>query len=236
MGTPASWRSGELGNPNGRPVGARNKRTTEIVNQIIASGNQDPLLTLSELQAKSQDEGIRATAANMLAPFLHSKWQSSPVPRYVEHPIEIPKFETIEDAENFLGQIPSLLNDGLIDRDLAQEYSTLTKNWIDAKYARDELRLKMAQANAGDQEQVIQIRGGLPSLPGCDVIMPQLNGHTLPEIPAPSPVLGEPSSEALGSSTNNSSLRQNPRAGSHGTCETYNFRITQYLVPFFRSQ
>ena len=98
----------------------------------------------------------------------------------------MPKFETVEDAERFLGNIPSLVNDGQLDRDLAQEYSTLTKNWIDAKYARDELRLKMAQANAGDQEQVIRIEGGLPPLPGTNVIFPQLNGHKLPEIPAPS--------------------------------------------------
>ena len=84
---------GEVGNPNGRPIGSRNKRTTEIVNQIIATGNRDPLLTLSDLQQNSQDEGIRASAANMLAPYLHSKLGATPAPPpkiYLETQILLP--------------------------------------------------------------------------------------------------------------------------------------------------
>jgi hypothetical protein len=72
------------------PLGSRNKRTTEAIEAIIAAGYQDPLLTLAELQAKSADEGIRATAANMLAPFLHSKCGPMPPFRFIIEPIELP--------------------------------------------------------------------------------------------------------------------------------------------------
>ncbi len=54
------------------------------------------------------------------------------------------------------------------------ELSTLTRNWLSAKYERDEMRLKMAAANA-DPNPVIQIRGGLPALPGTNITMPQIN-------------------------------------------------------------
>jgi hypothetical protein len=65
-------------------------RTTEAIEAIIAADHQDPLLTLAELQAKSSDEGIRATAANMLAPFLHSKCGAMPPLRFISEPIELP--------------------------------------------------------------------------------------------------------------------------------------------------
>jgi hypothetical protein len=74
------WKPGERPEGAGRPVGARNRRTAYVIELIRSAGHQDPLLTLAELQAKSQDEGIRATAANMLAPYLHSKLAAIPVP------------------------------------------------------------------------------------------------------------------------------------------------------------
>jgi hypothetical protein len=100
-----SFVNGQIGNPNGRPVGSRNKRTKEIINQIIKSGNKDPLITLSEISSSDPDSAIRATAANMLAPYMHSKMQSTPAPRYVEE-IDIPiEFTHLSDAEQFLARI-----------------------------------------------------------------------------------------------------------------------------------
>ena len=62
-----SFKNGQIGNPNGRPVGSRNRRTKEIIDQIIKSNNKDPLITLSEISFTDPDSSIRAAAANMLA-------------------------------------------------------------------------------------------------------------------------------------------------------------------------
>src|ERR1700746_802009 len=95
------WQPGQTGNPNGRPTGSRNKRTTEVLELIRAAGYQDPLVTLAKLQAESADEGIQATAANMLAPYLHSKLAAKPQPRdpqYIEEAINLPRPNTIRQA------------------------------------------------------------------------------------------------------------------------------------------
>ena len=63
----------------------------------------------------------------------------------------------------------------------------MTRAWLSAKYERDEMHLKMLNANATPGEHVIRIEGGLPVMPGCEgVIMPNLtagqrvNDHSLP--------------------------------------------------------
>ncbi len=135
----------------------------------------------------------------MLAPYVHSKRGATIVPRYVEHPIDIPEFQTVEDAEKFLGIIPSLLNSGQLDAQLAQDYSTLTRNWLSAQYEKQEFRLKEANANYQPGEHVIKIQGGLPALPGTNILLPNINNGervndtTLPlGPPEPSLALAEP--------------------------------------------
>jgi hypothetical protein len=138
-GTPSSNASNGLkpgvsGNPSGRPVGSRNQRTAEIVQQIIAAGHQDP----SELQAKSTDEAIRATAANMLAPYLHSKLAAIPVPPLpvkIQEAVSLPRPTNIQAAyENILklsemkaqGQLDIATADSLIN-DQRQDGTTAKK-------------------------------------------------------------------------------------------------------------
>jgi hypothetical protein len=111
----------------------------------------------------------------MLAPYMHGKLGSIPPPRYFENPVTVPDFTTVEDAERFLASIPQLLGNQQIDSQSAMELSTLTRNWLSAKYERDEMRIKMANANADSTPQVIEIRGGLPALPGTNITMPDLN-------------------------------------------------------------
>src|SRR5262249_41890687 len=199
-----SFVNGQIGNPNGRPVGSRNRRTKEIIDLIIKSENKDPLITLSEISSNDPDSAIRATAANMLAPYMHSKMQSTPAPRFVEELVVVPNFLSIEQAEDYLKQIPVLLGRGEIDSQTALELSTLVRNWILSKYARLELDLKQISIEGGPQEQRITITGGLPSLPGCNVMMPQLNGHATNEhaLAAPEPAVPAIASAPPNESTN----------------------------------
>jgi hypothetical protein len=181
------WSPGESGNPNGRPIGARNRRTKEIINQIISSGNQDPLLTLSDLQAKSTDEGIRATAANMLAPFMHSKLTATPAPRYIENPVVFPHPHptTVDQVNENIAHLKQELAADRLDLDfynalLAGEYAHIA-----TFKAREDV----------PENTTIHITGGLPPLPGCEIIMPDtptLNGHETNIIcPPQAPLLPE---------------------------------------------
>jgi hypothetical protein len=169
----AEWhfQPGESGNKNGRPIGSRNKRTTEIVNQIISSGNKDPLLTLSDLQAQSADEGIRATAANMLAPYLHSKRMAIPAPRYIERPFELPNNNPTTEGEinTNLGALNQAYASGDLDYDSYTVMLAGQHQHINALKAREEIPANMD----------IQITGGLPELPGTNITMPLLNGHQI---------------------------------------------------------
>jgi hypothetical protein len=174
-----SFVNGQIGNPNGRPVGSRNKRTKEIIQQIIESNNKDPLLTLSEISSTDPDSAIRATAANMLAPYMHSKMQSTPAPRFVEEVFDVPEFTHLSDAQQFLAKITALVADGRLDIQTGLELSSLGKAWLDAQYQREELAIKLFNAGSTEHEQTIRIEGGLPALPGTSITMPVLDGHAM---------------------------------------------------------
>ena len=98
----------------------------------------------------------------------------------------MPDFQTVAQAEAYLASIPVLLGKGEIDSQSALELSQLTKNWLDAFYARQDYDLKL-QAQGGGQNTTIRIEGGLPALPGTNVIMDDTalgrvngnNGHVI---------------------------------------------------------
>jgi Family of unknown function (DUF5681) len=177
------WAPGQSGNPNGRPKGSRNKRTQEIFEVLEGRGDKDPIDYLSEVVTGGTDEALRITAANYLLPYKHSKRSSAPTPRFIETPVTVPAFHSVQEAEAYLAHLPVLLGKGELDSQSALELSTLTKNWLDALYARQEYDLKL-QAQGGGSEQTITITGGLPRMPGHEgLIMPgddpnkRLNGH-----------------------------------------------------------
>jgi hypothetical protein len=179
-----TFQPGVAANPNGRPKGSRNRRTQEILDLIQGRGDKDPLDALSEIITTNQDPNIVATAANILAPYVHSKRGSLPAPRFIPEQIEIQNFQTIQQAEDYLASIPGLLGRGEFDSQTALELSTLTKNWLDAIYARQDYDLKL-QAQGGGEPQTIRIEGGMPPLPGTNIIglggeeqTPQMNGHS----------------------------------------------------------
>lgn len=132
------WTPGQSGNPKGPGPGPRiHHRNKEVFDEIKKRGHQDPLITLAELSAGSQDEGIRTSAASSLAPFMHPKLQALPTPRYIETPIEVPDLTTVEQATEFLGKITTLAAESKLDFQSASDLSALAKNFIDSKVASD---------------------------------------------------------------------------------------------------
>jgi hypothetical protein len=174
---------GQVYRNGARPKGSRNRRTTEAIEAIIAAGHQDPLLTLAELQAKSADEGIRCMAANMLAPFLHSKCGAMPALRYISEPVELPHLnpKTVDDVNANISHINALIAAGNLDIDFGTILLAGQREHI----------VSFKALGDDNPNPDIHVTGGLPSLPGCNITMPQLptmNGHQILVPPEP-PIL-----------------------------------------------
>jgi hypothetical protein len=168
---------GQSGNLNGRPSGARNKRTQEILDLIKASGHKDPLLALSELVSSSKDEAVVAQASSMLAPYLHSKLASKPTPPdpvYVEQALNLPAPSTIRQAYENIAQLSHMKAQGQLD--IATATSLIEDQKVILYALIDEAKLLTVQGGA--PEQTIFIEGGLPALPGTNITMPpaRMNG------------------------------------------------------------
>jgi hypothetical protein len=186
----------------GRPKGSRNKRTQEILDLLQSRGDKDPLDFLSEVISTNNHYSpeLKVTAANYLTPYLHSKRSvAAPAPRYIDSPVQVPEFQSVDQAEIFLASLPVMLGRGELDSQTALELSTLTRAWISARHEREELQLKLANSPHSAPEQRILIEGGLPVMPGHEnLIMPKFNGHTLDleknaeTLPAPDAGVSEP--------------------------------------------
>src|SRR5262249_2213854 len=117
---------------------------------------------------------LRIQAAGLLMPYKYSKCGTAAVLVYVDVPLECPEFTHLSDAEQFLAKVAALVAHGQLDFQAGQNLSALAKNWIDAQYAREELAIKQFNSGTTEHEQRIVVTGGLPALPGSDVIMPTL--------------------------------------------------------------
>jgi hypothetical protein len=172
---------GESGNPNGRPKGARNKRTTIL----LPEGDIDPAEHLSSVVSDpKQSPELRASAANMLLPYRYSKLGSAPAPRYVDDPIQVPNFTSIQEAFDFQAEIARRAGAGELELQISQDISNLVKNWVLSVTAQDELQLKIAKENPQGPIE-IRVTGGLPTLPGTNINMasePSINGYTNGEV------------------------------------------------------
>src|SRR6516164_412506 len=94
--------SHNLSHGHGRPKGSRNKRTEEIFLRLAQRGYKHPADILSELASDtSRPAELRATCANMLLPYMVSKKGATPASRFVDQQIEVPNFQTIEEAQAF---------------------------------------------------------------------------------------------------------------------------------------
>ena len=180
-----TFQPGHTFSPGRRP-GSRNKRTAEIFNRLESRGDLDPAELLSSIVTNNEEpKELRIQAAGLLMPYKYSKCGTAPVQVYIDIPLDTPEFTHLSDAEQFLAKVAALVAHGQLDFQAGQNLSALAKNWIDSQYAREELAIKQINAGTTEHEQVIRVQGGLPPLPGCNVMMPLLdgkpttNGHAL---------------------------------------------------------
>jgi hypothetical protein len=178
------WQPGTSGNPNGRPKGARNKRTEKIFSRLEARGDLDPADLLSSIVTNQQEpKELRIQAAGLLMPYKYSKMGTTPVPVpwvFIGQQINLQRPHSIQEARENIAYLSELKATGQIDQAwgdnlIADQYKILSALVDEAKLA----------IQGGEQgEQIIRIEGGLPTMPGLEeLIMPQLNGHKSLEPP-----------------------------------------------------
>ena len=210
MGTPGSFESGQVTNPNGRVKGSRNrKKVSPCWFTIEARGDLDPIDYLSSVASNTNlSPEIRCVAANYLLPYKYFKHGSLIAPRYIEEPVDLPRPTSIAEANSNIALISEMKAQGRIDLDFADSLIADNRTIANNLIAEEELKLKLT-AQGGHPNQIIHIEGGLPPLPGTNVIMPEMNGaqgqggelqngHTIDHIPAADP----PAIEAEDQKTN----------------------------------
>jgi hypothetical protein len=179
------------GNASGRPKGSRNKRTEEIFTRLEERGDKDPADLLSEIVSdEKESKELRVQAANFLLPYKYGKCGSIPAARYISEPVTLPKATTLDQANANIALISEMKAQGRIDLDFANSLIADNRAIADNIIAEEELKIKISNSPRLAPETTIRIEGGLPHpLPGCDIIMPQLNGElngkTIDHEPAP---------------------------------------------------
>jgi hypothetical protein len=171
---PHLYKPGESGNPSGRKPGSKNKIGRDFhdaYEQAKDKGYSHPYLVMMEwAHDESKPVEIRAAMLKECASYTCTK------PKLTIRS-EVPVLTSIEQAEAFLA---TLTAESELD---PIELLTAIRHWIDSKRDGQELQLKIQDHRGSAPEQRILIEGGLPDLPGTNVIMPELNeahnGHTL---------------------------------------------------------
>jgi hypothetical protein len=137
----------------------------------------------------------------MLAPYLHSKMASKPVPpdpAYIETAITLPRPTTIALASENIGKLSEMKLLGQLD--FATADNLIADQRVILSALIDEAKL-IATTGDPNRDQVIRIEGGLPPLPGTNITMPvisnghELNGHDILAPPSPTPVPDPPAQD-----------------------------------------
>jgi hypothetical protein len=134
----ALYQPGQSGNLNGRPKGARNKRTEEIFSRLEERGDKDPADLLSEIVSdEKESKELRVQAANFLLPYKYGKCGSIPAARYISEPVQLPKAVTLDQANSNIALISEMKAQGQIDLDFAEsliaDNRTIANNLIAAE-------------------------------------------------------------------------------------------------------
>src|SRR3974390_825132 len=184
-----NWKPGVSGNPSGRPRGAGNVTNQKhVVNALTQfaewmadnfSFQLDPDSKYPEsvqlLLALARSDGVQhsirlgaATAVTRLEA------------QYLYCVVDIPAFESIDQAESFLLQLSKQEANREIDSRTVSTITNRVQGWINNKRADQEIEIKLLNAGQETGEQIIKIEGGLPPLPGPNITMP-FNGHAVLE-------------------------------------------------------
>jgi hypothetical protein len=122
---------------------------------------------------------LRISAAAAAAPYEFPKKASVPPAQYVTHLIDVPDFDTVEEAEDFLKQLSRRVARKELDFQSTEEVAARIQAWIDSRRRGEDLAIKRIAQDVHPGNQVIRIEGGMPTMPGCEnLIMPhQLNAN-----------------------------------------------------------
>jgi hypothetical protein len=210
------WKPGQSGNLNGRPKkyrAAEDMPERLVYNSLKVAAIRDEYRAIAEAQDLEDpilfqhrllsDETIpaptRAVIANQIAPYYRPRLGVMEPAKFVQTPIEVPTFATIEDAEAFLIQLAQRVASQELDIETVATVSARVLDWIHSKRAGQELEIKRLNATQDTGDTTIRIEGGLPELPGTSITMPQLNGHEHNSLPGQGQVIehqpAEPKSE-----------------------------------------
>jgi hypothetical protein len=168
-----SFRSGTA---TGRKPGAQNRISGELRERLKNKGDKDPAEFLSEVVSNPQElKELRIAASDVLMPYLYNKLAPiAPPPTLIilEEQVVIPhpRPTTLSEARDNIAYLSELKAQGQIDRAWAESLI------FDQRALHDSLvdEAKLVAADPANCDQVIRIEGGLPPLPGCEIIMPAL--------------------------------------------------------------
>jgi hypothetical protein len=168
----------------GRNQGSVNRRSNELRRRLKERGDIDPADYCSQIVSNTNESTeLRLQAANYLLPYLYPKRGPVPTPLYLDEPIVLPHPDpkTISQSNANILYLSNLKAQGRIDRDWGDNLI------VDQCRVRDGLidDAKLIQAGSDHADQTIRIEGGLPTLPGTNINMPVINGHTIGAILGP---------------------------------------------------
>ena len=187
-----SFKAGHEGH---RPVGALNRASQENRDYYKNKNYKNLIEYWGEIVSNDKlPHEQRLQAARDCAPYLYNKLGAKPAPPdpvYIAHEVHLPCPEpkSIEQVNANIWYLHQLKLTGQIDQawsdNLINDQRILGNNIID----HDKLIAAQGDPNA---QPVIRIEGGMPPLPGTDVIMPQLNGTHLELSANKDPINGAP--------------------------------------------
>ena len=173
------WVRGQSGNPNGRPLGKRDGRYRKYQEAAEAENLPDPVIFQHrKLLDESVDIALKVQIAANIQSYFYPKWGTTsppPAPVLIATPIDLPPPTTVEIAKSNIATLVASLAKGECDHASYDKLIQGNVAMINALLGQE----KLAVANGDVGDQVIRIEGGLPPLPGCNVTMPQINGHAV---------------------------------------------------------